>query len=1413
MVVTRETSPDEVGEDAPFEGSAIISSTPLKPSRTRRDLPRKSLLQPIEDQFDESEISIEPKPARQTPTPSATSPVRQTPHTIRKASRTPSVPPGLPPTLTHPPTAQKRQRSPSRSNSPVVAMAKPRLVISKLVLINFKSYAGRQEIGPFDSSFSAIVGPNGSGKSNVIDSLLFVFGFRASKMRHSKISALIHNSKNAEGITSCSVEVHFRDVLDTPDGETEPVPGSELVVARSCNTDNNSKYTINGKNSSHTEVTQLLRMRGIDIDHKRFLILQGEIESIAQMKAKADKDSEDGLLEYLEDIIGTAKYKQPLAETHERMEELNEVCLVKNERLMYVQKEVDALTDRKNEVLSALKTENDLIRAKSAYHQVAVYQSSSQIELASNKCSELQRSLDEEVAKTNANNDEIKQLTKEQSSMQNEITKKRAKHDELSKALSKKEIEKVKIEEKVKHLETKSKKVLKLLEASKKAKAQAEAWIQTHDSDSAEHEATQTELEKELGSELKAMESIQETLRSKTQQYTDEIEQIQRELSPWKSKLATKESEISVANSELELLKEQSSSAERAVKEAQAYGQSVMEQGQQKEQELFSIQNELENIGGQIERGTVKCQQSEAELEDLRAELNVVRDKVDLARDRASQTQSQNRVLAGLSRLSKSGRLKGFRGRLGDLGYIAPKYDVAVSTACGALDNIVVDTVECAQECIEYLRKNNLGRGRFICLNQQQKRDFRSIKTPDNVPRLFDLITPIDERYQQAFYNAIMDTLVANDIDHARSIAYGGRQRWRVVTLGGALVESSGAMSGGGQVSRGKMCLGKEMAAAHENQMTDEELQEMNNELRAAEDKFNERQKLHDHMIGALISLKEKKPQLEMQVSKLELEITALEKSVQEAKRRFKETQQEAKLKKPDLKALEAKESVVKKLESEREKLKAEVDRFNIKIEDLQGQIIQAGGLQLRMQKSKVDGLRERIANITERLSRGISERAKQENLVKREDKKGLQFEQELEQMKEQIDEAQEELGSFKGIFSELQTQVNTLGNEMEDEQEKLDGISTKLTEKQEEIDSLRSREIELKTSLDELQKGIADQERRRDKHLALQEQLVLNDLTEFDCLDNAAPALAEKQTSDAEANAEHEKGIKSNGDASQDQSDVDDDEENPDRMDVDLENETSDKENTPQQGTQIKGKEHEQGMSLYQLPEYTPDELQFMRLSELKENIADFEAKLKDVRIDMAVLNDYKRRVEDYNKHRDVVKDAVSERDIIKQRYNDLAGQRLSEFMTGFNTISAKLKEMYQMITMGGNAELELVDTLDPFSEGILFSVMPPKKSWRNISNLSGGEKTLSSLALVFALHTYKPTPLYVMDEIDAALDFRNVSIVASYIKDRTKNGQFIVISLRNNMFELARQLVGIYKVNDKTRSIPLINDDIVHK
>lgn len=90
----------------------------------------------------------------------------------------------------------------------------PRLMINKIVNENFKSYAGKVTIGLFDKCFSAIIGPNGSGKSNVIDSMLFVFGYRASKIRLKKISELIHNSSQHKDIKSCSVSIHFSKIID-----------------------------------------------------------------------------------------------------------------------------------------------------------------------------------------------------------------------------------------------------------------------------------------------------------------------------------------------------------------------------------------------------------------------------------------------------------------------------------------------------------------------------------------------------------------------------------------------------------------------------------------------------------------------------------------------------------------------------------------------------------------------------------------------------------------------------------------------------------------------------------------------------------------------------------------------------------------------------------------------------------------------------------------------------------------------------------------------------------------------------------------------------------------------------------------------------------------------------------------------
>jgi structural maintenance of chromosome 4 len=153
--------------------------------------------------------------------------------------------------------------------------------------------------------------------------------------------------------------------------------------------------------------------------------------------------------------------------------------------------------------------------------------------------------------------------------------------------------------------------------------------------------------------------------------------------------------------------------------------------------------------------------------------------------------------------LSKAGVL----GRLGDLCTVSVKYDVAVSTAVGYLDHIVVQTTAGAQRCLEFLRKNKLGRAHFIPLDKMKKGAHdRQVETPDNAPRLFDIITPCNYAVVPALFLAVQNTLVAPDLETGSRWAFESGARWRVVTEDGQVIDTAGTMTGGGrQVARGRM--------------------------------------------------------------------------------------------------------------------------------------------------------------------------------------------------------------------------------------------------------------------------------------------------------------------------------------------------------------------------------------------------------------------------------------------------------------------------------------------------------------------------------------------------------------------------------------------------------------------------------
>ncbi|BCR94528.1 condensin subunit SMC4 [Aspergillus luchuensis] len=1205
---------------------------------------------------------------------------------------------------------------------------KSRLIITTLILMNFKSYAGKQIVGPFHASFSSVVGPNGSGKSNVIDALLFVFGFRASKMRQGKVSALIHNSANFPNLPYCEVEVHFQEVLDLPTGGHEVVPDSQLIISRKAFRNNSSKYYMNGKETNFTAVTTLLRDRGIDLDHKRFLILQGEVESIAQMKAKAANEHEDGLLEYLEDIIGTSKYKTPIDEAAAELETLNDVCMEKNNRVQHVEKEKNALEEKKDKALAFIRDENELAQKQSALYQIYINECGDNIRVTEEAILQMQELLNLELEKHEGNESGIKELEKAYKRGMREYESMEKEMQALAKEMAKYDKESVKFEEKKKFLVGKQKKLEKAMQSTRLAASECESLVQKHADDIERKSKETTQLEKEMKVEEEELNSIRESLKGKTQGLSDQITAKQKSLEPWDEKINKKLSAVAVAQSQLDIIRERSNAGAVLLEEAQAKVASIEEGLATKETELEERKEQKSTLEQEVEKLKHDLKKYAHREPEVRAHVSSARQKADEARASLASTQNRGSVLSGLMRLKESGRIEGFHGRLGNLGTIDEKYDVAISTACPALDNMVVDTVEVGQQCIDYLRKNNLGRANFILLDRLPRRDLSSIATPEKVPRLFDLVKPKDSKFAPAFYSVMQNTLVAKDLEQANRIAYGAR-RWRVVTLDGQLIDMSGTMSGGGtRVARGGMS-SKQVAETSREQVA-----QLEGDLEEMERKFQRFLEKQRQMEAAIRERSEEIPRAETKIQKIMIEIESANRSLADAQRRVKELSAEHKPSKTDANQAAALEKQIAALEEEIEDLREQKGGIEEEIQTLQNKIMEVGGVRLRGQKAKVDGLKEQISLLAEEISNAEVGKSKNEKAIVKHQNSRADAEKELEHVTEELEKLNADVANQANDASGWKQKVEEAEEALDEKKEDLGKVKAELDEKVAELNESRATEIEMRNKLEENQKALAENEKRGRYWQEKLSKLSLQNVSDL-------------------------------------------------------------------------GEEQE----ATELQMFTQDELMEMNKESLKAAIAALEEKSQNASVDLSVIEEYRRRTAEHEARSADLTTALASRDSAKARLDGLRSARLNGFMEGFGIISLRLKEMYQMITMGGNAELELVDSLDPFSEGILFSVMPPKKSWKNIGNLSGGEKTLSSLALVFALHHYKPTPLYVMDEIDAALDFRNVSIVASYIKERTKNAQFIVISLRNNMFELASRLVGVYKVNHMTKSVTIENKDYI--
>jgi structural maintenance of chromosome 4 len=304
---------------------------------------------------------------------------------------------------------------------------------------------------------------------------------------------------------------------------------------------------------------------------------------------------------------------------------------------------------------------------------------------------------------------------------------------------------------------------------------------------------------------------------------------------------------------------------------------------QQRTAIVAEMQSKKENIRTRIH----SCQKELAQLtedreNDVLMSLKEAKAKVEDAKQSLSNSASKSQVLFNLLKEKQANRIHGIFGRLGDLGAIPPRYDIAVTTACAALDNVVVDSTETAQKCIEYLKGANLGRATFIILEKMDKspEKLEKIETPENIPRLIDLITPKQPMFANAFYFALHDTLVAENLEQANRAAY-GKQRYRVVTIDGKLIDRSGAMTGGGtKIQRGGMNSSSSSGNSMDT-MSEAELAKLEQERDLIAQELKAIQTHKANMIKNLEELEHEANQLEFQLNKVKMDYHASESMLQ----------------------------------------------------------------------------------------------------------------------------------------------------------------------------------------------------------------------------------------------------------------------------------------------------------------------------------------------------------------------------------------------------------------------------------------------------------------------------------------------------------------------------------------------------
>ncbi len=1309
------------------------------------------------------------------------------------------------------------------------------MFFKRLELQGFKSFGHKTTID-FQKGFTIVVGPNGCGKSNVLDSIRWVLGTQSAKsLRGEKMGDVVFRGSQSTRpaglasatLTCCNEAGHLK------------VDESEVEITRRLFINGESEYKINKKNARMRDIQELFMDTGLGADGYSII----EQNQIGQMVAAKPRERRD----VFEEAAGISRYKARREEALRKLIRTSEDLVRLDDLVREIERQCNTLRNQARKALRFRRTARRLRRLQQRLFVMRHTDVTEKVTASQQRFTAAQNAF--EQASANCSSAEAKSVK-----LQEQIDQAKSSLQEFQQAQFQLRTNRDAEKHRIQLIQNKLKSIADRLESIGKEwqSRQSRLTVLKSTLESLETEFAQDKVKHGEGNaELQRDSEALAQLKNRSATATHQVAEKQTKLRQLQARERTLENDLRVSTSLVERLEKDLAGTNEALAQMQeklTQVEQAFETARVNREDALSkleaLREEAKTIKAQIESDDSAKKELNQEIEVLARELSKTSSRLHALQELEDSFAGYFQGVKEVMTAQDKGQLKGMIGIVSTLIEVPSNLEVAVEVALGGdVQDIVTYTVEDAKRAIQFLKDRKLGRATFLPLDNLHT-DFplRHLEGIWNKPGVLGLGKDL-VKYNPVVENAVTylfgNTVFVEELDVAIALSRDG-VRNRFVSLKGDVANPRGVLSGGSHQSRGLLTRQREIRQLQtEGAELEQKLQAQQSKMAAMKDRLSQ-------LYARSAELQSLRHQTEIALANYQKDYDQAERERRERRNQAaqsdaRRTQQTVDLQKQqeiaersaagmqELKdKIEAADAEVQKTEQENASLLEEFRLLSERVAVLREQQ-NRGAQSLNVTQKRLDEMKASMGeaqddNETRRREQEQLEAEQQQGLVDLEDAENAFQDvlQEVEIAEQRVAARQQENEVLQQEIKVHQNQTQHLFRDRQEKDNQFREAQVQAAELKAQLEYLeREVEDEFALTIEDVRRELLEEEQEERERLAAQEkakaeakeaaakekaQAVAQAATVQAALKVAATEQQALSTEEGEGvaaeqqegleqpvDSHSEKGIAASADAVLQSSATTEPTVEPVAPDEPEENAVA------VSGADLLDKDDDLSAAEFNLKDDGP-------VTTSEDDEADSPAKLRHI------VNELRQKIQRMGS---VNEEAIEEYQTQNERFTFLSSQRkdvldaktqLEEsiaqidatttkmFHEALDEIRVNFQTMYKKLFNGGEADLILVEDEKHPEPGIDIYAQPPgKKIGGSITLLSGGEKALTAIALMFALFQYSPSPICILDEIDAPLDDVNCARMCAVLKQHAENTQFLIITHNKITMGLADTIYGV--------------------